>query len=181
MSDKKISSIPGLFGEIDHYDENGDYLGSSMQGLFGEMKHYNADGSSTGYSVEGLFGEQKHYDKDGQVQGYSVDGLLGGRNHYDAQGSYQGYSTPNLFSGSTFHQMGGNVHPGMYDDRNDDWWDNEEGGEPEAVSFTFKNTYDEELKKGYGVQNSFNNEEGEWKWTNDIAGKTPEPKVEDEK
>ena len=57
----------------------------------------------------------------------------------------------------------------------------EEGGEPEAVSFTFKNTYDEELKKGYGVQNSFNNEEGEWKWTNDIAGKTPEPKVEDEK
>lgn len=55
----------------------------------------------------------------------------------------------------------------------------EEGEEPEAVSFTFKNTYDEELKKGYGVQNSFNNEDGEWKWTNDLPGKTPEPKVEE--
>ena len=46
----------------------------------------------------------------------------------------------------------------------------DEGGEPSAVTFTFKNTYDDELKKGYGVQNSFNKEDGEWKWTNDLHG-----------
>ena len=38
------------------------------------------------------------------------------------------------------------------------------------VSVTFVDTYDNELKKGYGVQNSFDKVNGEWQWTNDLHG-----------
>lgn len=51
MAPKKVTSVPGLFGGTDHYDENGNYIEYSMPGIFGGVDHYNADGSSAGYSV----------------------------------------------------------------------------------------------------------------------------------
>jgi len=38
------------------------------------------------------------------------------------------------------------------------------------VEFTFTNTYTNELKKGYGVMNSFTKAENTWTWKNDLNG-----------
>ena len=42
--------------------------------------------------------------------------------------------------------------------------------EAAEVSFTFTNTYNDELKKGYGVMNSFTKTENSWAWKNDLNG-----------
>ena len=42
--------------------------------------------------------------------------------------------------------------------------------EAAEVSFTFTNTYNDELKKGYGVMNSFTKAEDSWTWKNDLNG-----------
>ena len=42
--------------------------------------------------------------------------------------------------------------------------------EAAEVSFTFTNTYNDELKKGYGVMNSFTKTEDSWTWKNDLNG-----------
>ena len=51
-----ILSTEGIFGGYNHYDENGDRVGSSWPGLVpGEIVHYNSDGERVGSSMPGLF------------------------------------------------------------------------------------------------------------------------------
>lgn len=38
---KKGYSRPGLFGGLNHYDENGNKQGESLNGLFGGWNHYD--------------------------------------------------------------------------------------------------------------------------------------------
>ena len=104
---KKITSIPGLFGGTDHYDEDGNLVGYSLPGIFGGVDHYNADGSSAGYSIDGPLGGMDHYDANGHNTGYSVPGIIGGTTHYDEMGKLAGYSTPNIIAGNTFHSVSG--------------------------------------------------------------------------
>ena len=103
---KRITSLPGVFGGTDHYDEDGNLVGYSLPGIFGGVDHYHADGTPAGYSVEGIFGGMDHYDAEGNDNGYSMPGLLGGADHFDQSGRYAGYSTPNILAGSTFHSAG---------------------------------------------------------------------------
>ena len=42
--EKKGYSRPGLFGSINHYDENGKKVSESRPGFFGSMKHYDNKG-----------------------------------------------------------------------------------------------------------------------------------------
>ena len=98
MGRKRVTSLPGIFGGVDHYDENGKRVGYSLPGLFGGMDHYNADGSPAGFSTEGLFG---------------------GMDHYDAGGSPAGFSTPNVFFGSTTYGTGPKGISGLFDDDDD--------------------------------------------------------------
>ena len=53
---KKIFSTRGLFGAINHYDEEGHYIGYTQEGIFGQKLHYGADGHQVGFSVENIFG-----------------------------------------------------------------------------------------------------------------------------
>lgn len=82
---KKIYSVEGLFGTINHYDEHGNYIGYSQEGIFGGMNHYDSNGKNVGYSLEGILGGENHYDNHGRQVGYSIDGILGGENHYNAK------------------------------------------------------------------------------------------------
>ena len=51
---KKITSIPGLFGTITHYDEQGKKIGSSVKGNF-KTDHYDAKGRKVGSTFKGPF------------------------------------------------------------------------------------------------------------------------------
>ena len=53
---KKVTSRPGLFGNINHYDERGRKIGESRPGLFGDTVHYDAKGRRVGESDQGVFG-----------------------------------------------------------------------------------------------------------------------------
>ena len=53
---KKVTSRPGHFGNINHYDERGRKIGESRPGLFGDTIHYDAKGNKVGESDQGLFG-----------------------------------------------------------------------------------------------------------------------------
>ena len=44
MTKKKITSRPGFFGTIKHYDSHGNKIGESRPGLFGTMNHYDSKG-----------------------------------------------------------------------------------------------------------------------------------------
>ncbi len=84
---KKITSVPGLFGEIIHYDENGERIGESRPGLLdGSMIHYDADGNPVGRSDPGLFSDLVHRDGDGSVTGESIRGVFGTLEHYGPEG-----------------------------------------------------------------------------------------------
>ena len=60
MSNKKGYSAPGLFGQINHYDEKGRKVGESRPGLFGGFTEYDANGHKTGESRPGFFGSLKN-------------------------------------------------------------------------------------------------------------------------
>ena len=51
---KKVTSRPGFFGSMLHYDEKGRKIGESRPGLFGDIIHYNAKGQKVGVSHPGL-------------------------------------------------------------------------------------------------------------------------------
>ncbi len=99
---KKGSSRPGLFGTINHYDEDGKKTGHSRPGLFGGYSHYDEEGKKTGYSNKGLFGGYNHYDNDGNRTGRSNESFWGGYSHRNKDGKSTGTSTPGLF-GSYSH------------------------------------------------------------------------------
>ena len=96
---KKGHSERGMFGTINHYDENGKKVGESRPGLFGGYVNYDEKGNQTGRSDPGLFGGYTHYDSDGKKTGHSDPGLFGGYNHYDSQNNKTGSSDPDLTGG----------------------------------------------------------------------------------
>lgn len=93
----KGRSEPGLFGSINHYDENGKKTGHSEPGLFGGYTNYDANGRKVGHSDPGLFGGYNHYDNNGRKTGHSDPGLFGGYTHTDSNGNKIGSSDPGLF------------------------------------------------------------------------------------
>ncbi len=97
----KGRSEPGLFGTINHYDENGNKVGRSEPGFFGGYTNYDADGNKIGHSDPGFFGGYNHYDNNGNKVAHSDPGLFGGYNHRDAKGNKVGSSDPGLFGGYT--------------------------------------------------------------------------------
>lgn len=81
-----IDTIEGLFGEKIHY-KDGEKIGESWPGFFGgSWNHYDAEGNPVGSSQVGLIADQVHYNADGEAVGYSNRGLFGGMNHYDDDG-----------------------------------------------------------------------------------------------
>lgn len=98
---RKGRSEPGLFGTINHYDENGKKVGRSEPGFFGGYTNYDADGNKIGHSDPGFFGGYNHYDNNGNKVTLSDPGLFGGYNHRDAKGNRVGSSDPGLFGGYT--------------------------------------------------------------------------------
>lgn len=89
---KHIETIEGLFGEKIHY-QNGKKIGESWPGFFsGSYNHYDVDGNKIGSSDVGIFSDYDHYDVNGEYKGYSQRGILGGMNHYDEDGEFKGSS-----------------------------------------------------------------------------------------
>lgn len=99
---KKGHSTPGLFGSINHYDENGKKIGRSDPGLFGSYNHYDSNGHKTGHSNPGLLGSYNHYDSRGNKIGRSDYGFYGSYRHRDRNGKVTGSSDPSFF-GSYSH------------------------------------------------------------------------------
>lgn len=62
----EINSSPGMFGSMNHYDENGKKIGHSSPGMFGSTNHYDAHGNKVGRSSSGFFGSKNHYDDHGR-------------------------------------------------------------------------------------------------------------------
>ncbi len=61
MSPKRVTSVPGLFGSTNHYDENGNLISYSTPGLFGGTDYYDANGAHTGYSTPNLISGNTFY------------------------------------------------------------------------------------------------------------------------
>lgn len=97
---RHIETIEGLFGEKIHY-ENGEKIGETWEGLFpGTYNHYDTDGDKVGSSTIGLFADLNHYDSDGDYVGDSMRSFFGSMKHYD-EDRYAGYTTPMLFGEET--------------------------------------------------------------------------------
>ena len=96
---RKGHSTPGLFGEINHYDEHGKRTGKSVPGIFGGYTNYDEQGHRIGHSSPGIFGGYTHYDKNGKRTGHSSHGVFGGYNHYDSNHKHTGHSSPGMFGG----------------------------------------------------------------------------------
>lgn len=71
---KKITSIPGLFGTVTHYDERGRKIGSSITGSF-KTDHYDTKGRKIGSTYSGRL-ISDHYDSSGHKVGSSYHGAL---------------------------------------------------------------------------------------------------------
>ena len=71
---KKITSIPGLFGTVTHYDERGRKIGSSSKGSF-KTDHYDAKGRRVGSTYSGRL-KSDHYDDKGHKVGSSYHGSM---------------------------------------------------------------------------------------------------------
>ena len=76
---KKITSIPGLFGTITHYDERGHKIGSSSKGSF-KTDHYDAKGHRIGSKYSGKL-KSVHYSSSGEKVGSSYHGSFS-TDHY---------------------------------------------------------------------------------------------------
>ena len=85
MKQKKITSVPGIFGGTNYYDENG-----------------RQNGNNVGYSVPGLFDNAVHYDEKGERTGESIPALPFERHRLDNNGDLAGVSSPILPIGNIF-------------------------------------------------------------------------------
>ena len=66
MSKKRITSRPGLWGYVYHYDERGNCIGTSRPGLFGKTQvHFDSSGAYAGKSRPGVFSQQVYHGKAG--------------------------------------------------------------------------------------------------------------------
>ena len=101
---KKGYSAKGFFGQINHYDEDGNKIGESTRGFWGQANHYDTEGNKVGESTRGFMGQVNHYDVNGNKKIESVRNFWGGVNHYDEDGNKIGYSTPGFFGGSNHYE-----------------------------------------------------------------------------
>ena len=60
---KKGHSAPGLFGQINHYDQNGCKTGESRPNIFGGFTEYDSNGKKVSESQPGYFVCLNHYDQ----------------------------------------------------------------------------------------------------------------------
>lgn len=88
-NNNKVTSRPGMFGTVNHYNAKGQKIGESRPGFFGTTNHYDAKGRKTGSSTTGAFGRSVHYDAKGHRTGTSYSGAFS-TNHYDAKGNFPG-------------------------------------------------------------------------------------------
>ena len=95
-NNSKVSSRPGLFGTVNHYNEKGEKIGESRPGFFGVTNHYDANGRKTGSSMKGAFGWSLHYDAKGNRSGTSYEGFFG-TSHYDNKGNHIGNTYSGVF------------------------------------------------------------------------------------
>ena len=95
----KGHSERGMFGNINHYDENGKKVGESRPGMFGGYVNYDNNGNKTGHSDPGMFGGYNHYDNNGKKTGSSSPGVFGGYVNYDNNGKKTSESSPNMTGG----------------------------------------------------------------------------------
>ena len=95
----KGRSEPGLFGRVNHYDENGKKTGYSEPGLFGGYNTYDTKGNKVGHTEPGIFGGYNHYDTKGNKVGHSDPTLFGSYQHRDADGKVTGHSDPGMMGG----------------------------------------------------------------------------------
>lgn len=80
-------SVPGLFGGIIHYDENGNEVGYSWEGVTtGGYNHYDANGNMVGYSDRGVFASYVHSDASGHRLGATYESMPGYYSSYGEDG-----------------------------------------------------------------------------------------------
>lgn len=78
MAKKRITSKPGLFGYIYHYDEKGKCIGKSRPGLIdGSKVHFDATGKRVGTSRPGFFAKEVYLDEENELYVSSYEGLTG--------------------------------------------------------------------------------------------------------
>lgn len=96
-------SEPGLFGTVNHYGSDGNFVADSLVGVLpGSIIHYDADGSYLGRTDEGIIpGSYITKNASGNVVGCSTESLDGSIRHYDSRNNLVGVSRPNLFSYDT--------------------------------------------------------------------------------
>ena len=78
MVKKRITSRPGLFGYIYHYDKNGKCIGKSRPSLIGNGNvHYNANGKQVGTSRQGFFAKEVYHDEENEQYISSYESITG--------------------------------------------------------------------------------------------------------
>lgn len=78
MAKKRISSRPGLFGFVYHYDENGNCIGKSRPSLMGDGKvHYDTTCRKVGTSRPGFLAKEVYNDSENEQCITSYEGLTG--------------------------------------------------------------------------------------------------------
>ena len=96
MAKKRITSKPGLFGYVYHYDEHGNCIGKSRPSLMGDGKvHYDASGKQVGTSRPGFFAKEVYHDQEDDRYITSYEGLTG--DVYFEDGTPIGTSRPGFF------------------------------------------------------------------------------------
>ena len=96
MAKKRITSKPGAFGYVYHYDESGKYIGKSRPSIIGGGKvHYDANGKQVGTSRPGFFAKEVYHDQEEERYISSYEGLAG--DVYFEDGKVVGTSRPGFF------------------------------------------------------------------------------------
>lgn len=93
-------SEPGLFGTVNHYGSDGEFVAESIPGVLpGSALHYAADGSYLGRTDEGVIpGSYVTRDASDNIVASSSERWDGAVNHYDFRNNLVGVSNPDLFS-----------------------------------------------------------------------------------
>lgn len=100
MAKKRITSKPGMFGYIYHYDEKGKRIGKSRSGLIGDTNvHYDAKGKRIGNSRPGYLAKEVYHDEENERYISSYEGLM--EDVYFDTGTPAGVSRPGF--GGTVH------------------------------------------------------------------------------
>ena len=90
----KIHSIEGMFGNIIHFDDEGNVAGESIPGVIpGTYTHYGSDGEALAVTRPGLFDDMYHSDMSGELIGSSAPNIIPFCTNYNAEGERIGETT----------------------------------------------------------------------------------------